>query len=153
MGVNRPDVSLGRCLMWSLSRTRRSRAAGSGGFFGPPTLHRGPVEPQYFADHRRRNPLYRKGFRCNYTFGTGTLYERLTGRRAFDGGNAASVISAIMTAEPPALPPQQLAIPPALDGVLQMCIAKDPDDRWQSASDVRRALQLVTATLLYPVLC
>src|ERR1035438_9931505 len=31
MGVNRPDVSLGRCLMWSLSRTRRSRAAGSGG--------------------------------------------------------------------------------------------------------------------------
>jgi hypothetical protein len=34
-----------------------------------------------------------------------------------------------------------------------MCIAKDPDDRWQSASDVRRALQLVTATLLYPVLC
>src|ERR1019366_1467081 len=73
MGVNRPDVSLGRCLMWSLSRTRRSRAAGSGGFFGPPTLHRGPDEPQCFADHRRRNPLYRKGFRCNYTFGTGTL--------------------------------------------------------------------------------
>src|ERR1022692_4384168 len=72
MGVNRPDVSLGRCLMWSLSRTRRSRAAGSGGFFGPPTLHRGPDEPQYFADHRRRNPLYRKDFRCNYTFGTGT---------------------------------------------------------------------------------
>jgi hypothetical protein len=55
-----------------LSRTRRSRAAGSGGFFGPPTLHRGPDEPQYFADHRRRNPLYRNGFRCNYTFGTGT---------------------------------------------------------------------------------
>src|ERR1017187_4667556 len=55
MGVNRPDVSLGRGLMWSLSRTRRSRAAGSGGFFGPPTLHRGPDEPQYFADHRRRN--------------------------------------------------------------------------------------------------
>src|ERR1022692_2411151 len=72
MGVNRPDVSLGRCLMWSLSRTRRSRAARSGGFFGPPTLHRGPDEPQYFADHRRRNPLNLKGFRCNYTFGTGT---------------------------------------------------------------------------------
>src|ERR1039457_5591876 len=58
--------------MWSLSRTRRSRAAGSGGFFGPPTLHRGPDEPRYFADHRRQNPLYRKGFRCNYTFRTGT---------------------------------------------------------------------------------
>src|ERR1017187_7830085 len=72
MGVNRPDVSWGGCLMGPLSRPRRSRAAGSGGFFGPPTLHRGPDESQYFADHRRRNPLYRNGFRCNYTFGTGT---------------------------------------------------------------------------------
>jgi Tol biopolymer transport system component/predicted Ser/Thr protein kinase len=80
-----------------------------------------------------------------FAFGL-TFYEMLTGRRAFDGDNAASVISAIMTAEPPALPQQQLAIPPALDRVLRMCIAKDPDDRWQSASDVRRALQLVEAT-------
>jgi serine/threonine protein kinase/WD40 repeat protein len=77
-----------------------------------------------------------------FAFGL-TFYEILTGRRAFDGDNAASVISAIMTAEPPALPQQQLAAPPALDRVLRMCIAKDPDDRWQSASDVRRALQLV----------
>src|SRR5262245_16586840 len=77
-----------------------------------------------------------------FAFGL-TFYEMLTGRRAFDGDNAASVISAIMTAEPPALPQQQLAAPPALDRVLRMCIAKDPDDRWQSASDVRRALQLV----------
>ena len=80
-----------------------------------------------------------------FAFGL-TFYEMLTGRRAFDGDNAASVISAIMTAEPPALPQQQLAVPPALDRVLRMCIAKDPDDRWQSASDVRRALQLVDAT-------
>jgi len=80
-----------------------------------------------------------------FAFGL-TFYEMLTGRRAFDGDNAASVISAIMTAEPPALPQQPLAAPPALDRVLRMCIAKDPDDRWQSASDVRRALQLVAAT-------
>src|SRR5207253_2007708 len=52
---------------------------------------------------------------------------------------------ALMTAEPPALPQQQLATHPALDRVLRMCIAKDPDERWQSASDVRRALQLVDA--------
>src|SRR5205823_7515378 len=80
-----------------------------------------------------------------FAFGL-TFYEMLTGRRAFDGDNAASVISAIMTAEPPALPQQQRAVPPALDRVLRMCIAKDPDDRWQSASDVRRALQLVDVT-------
>jgi Tol biopolymer transport system component/predicted Ser/Thr protein kinase len=80
-----------------------------------------------------------------FAFGL-TFYEMLTGRRAFDGDNAASVISAIMTAEPPALPQQQPAVPPALDRVLRMCIAKDPDDRWQSASDVRRALELMAAT-------
>ena len=43
-----------------------------------------------------------------FAFGL-TFYEMLTGRRAFDGDNAASVISAIMTAEPPALPQQELA--------------------------------------------
>jgi len=80
-----------------------------------------------------------------FAFGL-TFYEMLTGLRAFDGDNAASVISAIMTAEPPALPQQQFAVRPALDCVLRMCIAKDPDNRWQSASDVRRALQLVDAT-------
>ena len=76
-----------------------------------------------------------------FAFGL-TLYEMLTGRRAFDGDNAASIISAIMTAEPPAIP-KDIGLPPAIDRVLRQCIAKDPDDRWQSASDVRRALQLV----------
>lgn len=80
-----------------------------------------------------------------FAFGL-TFYEMLTGRRAFDGDNAASVISAIMTAEPPALPQHQLATHPALERVLRICIAKDPDDRWQSASDVRRALELVDTT-------
>src|SRR5260370_29740704 len=77
-----------------------------------------------------------------FAFGL-VFYEMLTGRRAFDGDNAASIISAIMTAEPPALPQGQLATPPALERILKQCIAKDPDDRWQSAADVRRALELV----------
>src|SRR5260370_21148978 len=82
-----------------------------------------------------------------FAFGL-VFYEMLTGRRAFDGDNAASVISAIMTAEPPALPQEQLATPPALDRILKQCIAKDPDDRWQSASDIRRALELVDTAAL-----
>src|SRR3981081_1007240 len=45
-----------------------------------------------------------------FAFGL-TFYEMLTGRRAFDGDNAASVISAIMTAETPALPQQRLCAP------------------------------------------
>ncbi len=80
-----------------------------------------------------------------FAFGL-VFYEMLTGRRAFDGDNAASVISGIMTADPPALPQGQLAASPALERVLRQCIAKDPDDRWQSAADVRRALELVETT-------
>jgi Tol biopolymer transport system component/predicted Ser/Thr protein kinase len=83
-----------------------------------------------------------------FAFGL-VFYEMLTGRRAFDGDNAASVISAIMTAEPPALPQEQLATSPALERVLKQCLAKDPDDRWQSASDVRRALELVDTAPLH----
>src|SRR6185369_4740043 len=80
-----------------------------------------------------------------FAFGL-VFYEMLTGKRAFDGDNAASVISAIMTSEPPPLPQAPPAASPALERILKQCIAKDPDDRWQSASDVRRALELVEST-------
>src|SRR5215469_1583824 len=52
-----------------------------------------------------------------FAFGL-VLYEMLTGHRAFEGSNAATVISAIMTAEPPALHLQKSAVPPALERVL-----------------------------------
>ena len=77
-----------------------------------------------------------------FAFGL-VLYEMLTGRRAFDGDNAASVISAIMTAEAPPLDELKPVTPPALERILRQCLAKDPDERWQSAADIRRALDLL----------
>ena len=71
-----------------------------------------------------------------FSFGL-VLYEMLTGRRAFDGGNAASIIAAIL--ERPA-PSVASVAPPALDRALQRCLAKDPDDRWQSARDLKAEL-------------
>jgi Tol biopolymer transport system component/predicted Ser/Thr protein kinase len=73
-----------------------------------------------------------------FAFGL-VLYEILTGRRAFEADNAASVISAIMTAEPA----PQVAEHPALDRIIRRCLAKDPDERWQSAADIAHALDLV----------
>src|SRR5579862_633444 len=66
-----------------------------------------------------------------FSFGL-VLYEMLTGKRAFEGSSPASVIAAIM--ERPAPSVADVA-PPALDRVLQRCLAKDPDDRWQNARD------------------
>src|SRR5260370_13903086 len=68
-----------------------------------------------------------------FAFGL-VFYEMLTGRRAFEGDNAASIISAIMTSDPPSLAQGELATPPAMERILKQCIAKDPDDRWQSAA-------------------
>ena len=64
------------------------------------------------------------------------IYEMATGRKAFEGKSHASLISAIMTAEPPAISTLQPLAPSALDHVVRTCIAKDPDARWQAARDV-----------------
>lgn len=74
-----------------------------------------------------------------FAFGA-VLYEMLTGRKAFEGNNHASVISAIMSAEPPAIAILQPLAPPALDRVVKTCRAKDPDARWQSAHDIQLEL-------------
>jgi hypothetical protein len=68
------------------------------------------------------------------------LYEMTTGRRAFEGENAASLIAAILTTDPSPISDTQPMTPPALDRLVRMCLAKDPDERWQSARDVAREL-------------
>jgi len=69
------------------------------------------------------------------------LYEMATGTRAFEGKSQASLISAIMTSQP--APASQLAplSPPAFDRIITQCLAKDPDERFQSAHDVRLGLE------------
>ncbi len=73
-----------------------------------------------------------------FSFGL-VFYEMLTGRRAFDGESAASVIAAILEREPPSV--AEVA-PAAIDRVLHRCLAKDPDQRWQSARDLKAALEV-----------
>jgi serine/threonine protein kinase len=74
-----------------------------------------------------------------FSFGC-VLHEMLTGKRAFDGSNTVSVIAAIM--ERPAPPIGDVA-PASLDWALRRCLAKNPDERWQSASDLRAVLERV----------
>ena len=64
------------------------------------------------------------------------LYEMATGRRAFSGKSKASLIANILATEPPPLFTTQPALPPGLDRIIRLCLAKDPDERWQSAHDV-----------------
>jgi len=69
------------------------------------------------------------------------LYEMATARRAFDGRSQASLISAILTSEPPPVSQLMPMSPLALDRLVTACLAKDPDVRVQSAHDVKLQLQ------------
>jgi eukaryotic-like serine/threonine-protein kinase len=70
-----------------------------------------------------------------FAFGC-VLYEMATGRKAFSGASQASLISAIMQNDPLPISSVQPMSPPALDRVVRKCLAKDPEDRWQSAGDL-----------------
>jgi eukaryotic-like serine/threonine-protein kinase len=77
-------------------------------------------------------------------FSLGTvLYEMVTGKRAFDGKSQLSVASAILEMEPEPLGMAKPMTPPALDHAVKKCLAKAPDERWQSASDLASELKWV----------
>ena len=75
-----------------------------------------------------------------FSFGA-VLFEMLTGRRAFDGDSAHSVRAAILEHEPPPVSSLQPLVPPAVDDIVRRCLAKNPDERWQTAGDVIRELK------------
>ncbi len=69
------------------------------------------------------------------------LYEMVTGKRAFEGISAASLIGNIMNAEPPTLATMKPLTPPALDRLVRRCLAKTPDERPDTAHDVADELR------------
>ena len=77
-----------------------------------------------------------------FAFGA-VLYEMITGKRAFEGKSQASLISAIMKDEPPAMSTLQSMSPPLLDHVVRRCLVKEPDGRWQTASDLMSELSWI----------
>ena len=70
-----------------------------------------------------------------FAFGV-VLYEMLTGRKAFDGKTQASLIAAIMNVDPTPLSALVPIAPAALERLVMRCLAKDPDERWQSTHDL-----------------
>ena len=80
-----------------------------------------------------------------FSFGA-TLYEMVTGRRPFDGPSQASVIGAILKDAPAPLRDAETPIPRRLDRVVRTCLAKDPEDRWQTMRDLKRELGWIDPT-------
>jgi Tol biopolymer transport system component/predicted Ser/Thr protein kinase len=79
-----------------------------------------------------------------FSFGC-VLYEMLSGERAFEGQSAASVIAAILEREP-----APLNLAPPLERVVRKCLAKDPDQRFQTARDLKTALTWALEQAIVP---
>src|SRR5262249_22796507 len=77
-----------------------------------------------------------------FAFGT-VLYEMVTGRRAFEGESQASLIAAIMASDPAPIGALQPMAPRALDHLVRGCLARNPEERWQSALDVQKELEWI----------
>ena len=79
-----------------------------------------------------------------FAFGA-ILHEMVTGARAFEGKNRALLIAAIATLELDPLSKTQPAAPPKLDHVAKRCLAKDPEERWQTAHDLTVQLRWIAS--------
>jgi eukaryotic-like serine/threonine-protein kinase len=77
-----------------------------------------------------------------FAFGA-VLYELITGKRAFEGNTPASVIASILKGQPQPITQLSPMTPTGIDRVVQTCLEKDPDKRWQSAREVKHALEWV----------
>jgi len=74
------------------------------------------------------------------------LYEMVTGKRAFAGKSQLSVATAILEKEPEPISAAKPVTPPGLDHAVKKCLAKLPDERWQSASDLASELKWIGET-------
>ena len=80
-----------------------------------------------------------------FAFGC-VLYEMLTGKKAFEGRTQASLIGAILERQPPTISTLLPVAPPSMDWVVNLCLAKEADERWQSAGDLKRQLQRIAGS-------
>src|SRR6202049_3479445 len=77
-----------------------------------------------------------------FAFGA-VVYEMATGKKAFEGKTNASVMAKILEVDPPSMASLQPMTPPQLDRVVRRCLAKDRDDRWQTARDLEVELKWI----------
>jgi len=134
-GLAKPVANAPLTELTSLRTERRSHLTEEGAIVG--TFQYMAPEQLEGGDLDHRADIFALG---------SVLYEMATGRRAFHGKSKASLIASILTAEPPLMSAVRPMIPAALDRVVRTCLAKEPDERFQSAHDVALELSWVADT-------
>jgi len=80
-----------------------------------------------------------------FAFGV-MLFEMVTGKRTFEGKTQASVVGQILAVDPPSVRTLRPETPPGLERVIRLCLDKDPDERIQTAHDLKLQLQAIAET-------
>jgi eukaryotic-like serine/threonine-protein kinase len=130
-GIKLLDFGLARLDAASVSEDRA--LIGTPQYMSPEQLERRPVDA--------RSDIFACG---------AVLYEMVTAKRAFTGSSQASVIAAILEREPTPIARLVPDAPAALDWTISRCLAKNPDDRWQSAADLKHHLDWVATSTEMP---
>ena len=111
------------------SLTASTHLTGKGSILG--TLHYMAPEQVEGREADTRSDIWALG---------AVIYEMVTGQQVFAGESAAGIVGAILKDRPLPLSSRRPEVPPALDHVVARCLERDVDERWQSASDVKREL-------------
>ena len=139
-----PEAKL---LDFGLAKTRAPVAAGAGVSMLPTTPPGATVQGTILGTFHYMAPEQLEGQEADarsdiFSFGA-VVYEMVTGRKAFEGRSQASLIAAILERDPPPLSSLQPLAPRALDHIVAKCLAKHPEERWQTAADLRSELRWV----------
>jgi eukaryotic-like serine/threonine-protein kinase len=114
-----PEVADGAETVEARAATMPGTVLGTVGYMSPEQV-RGDA-----ADHR--SDVFSLG---------AVLYEMFTGRRAFIRPSAVETMNAILKEEPPALPSDAEQVPSGVQRILDHCLEKEPEQRFQSARDL-----------------
>ena len=136
-----------KLLDFGLAKSGEPVASGVGGSMLPTTPPALTAQGSILGTFQYMAPEQLEGLEADarsdiFAFGA-VLYEMVTGRKAFEAKSHASLIAAVLEHEPPPLAATHAAVPRQLEHVVSRCLAKSPEERWQTASDLHRELKWV----------
>jgi serine/threonine protein kinase/Tol biopolymer transport system component len=144
-GASSPPIA--KLLDFGLAKTSAPAVAVGGATMMPTTPASVTAQGTILGTFQYMAPEQIEGMEADartdlFAFGC-VLYEMLSGKTAFEGKTRASLLGAILKDEPPPVSTVQPITPAALDRIVATSLAKDPEDRWQTARDLRRELAWV----------
>jgi serine/threonine protein kinase len=136
-----------KLLDFGLAKRNEPGALSGTNAFGPTAAQTVTAEGTILGTFQYMSPEQLEGKEADgrsdiFSFGA-MLYEMVTGRKSFEGSSHASLIAAVMSTDPPPVSTMQPMASPALDRIVRRCLAKSPDDRWQSAGDLLSEIEWI----------